>query len=126
MAKISQTQRNHMIQRVRTSIRQKIQVVDTSDYDPNNVLKTISSGLSTWKLNTKEEFLAEYQKYAEFISKHKKSIPKILEKQFNLEKEATIKNKRLDSLQSELIDKLMLGNDLTDLQKALTRIEQES
>lgn len=126
MAKISQTQRNHMIERVKLSIKKKKVSVHSSQYDPNGVLEKLYSGASTYNLRTQEELLAEYQSHAEFISKHKRSIPKILEKKFNLQKESEVKNNRLNSLQGELIDKLMLGNDLADLQNALIRIEQES
>ena len=122
MAKISQTQRNHMITRVKRAIQNKQITVKTEDYDPLDVINTISSSVGYYR-KTDEEFKEALVEKASFISKHKSKIPGILEKKKDLEKIAFEHNTALDKLELELIDKLMLGNDLADLQNALKEIE---
>ena len=120
-SKINQTQRNYMINRLHEAIEAKkppfpdLELMEMRDV---NFPSRYSYG------NLTNERVDGIESAINFVIKNKKEILKQLRAAAKLVDERSKEHARLNSLKFELKDKLMLGNDLADLQSVLKEVEE--
>lgn len=119
--KISQTQRKHMVNRLNQAIRKKrSKIPDVPGINGPNF--SLPSKYSASSFDEEELTWLEH-KFKE-LAKEKSRILKEAKALVKLNKKRDIQIEKLEKLEVDLTDELMLGNDLKDLLNVLKKVEE--